>query len=179
MWGLIQQEKSPKKKRNCPPSQHRTLRPLSIYLGHSTLGVDLSDSWASERNLLFSLQAFSNPDVRLLNCEFNFFVFLLSFAFFSPLGHARYDITLARGKESQYRHRIASKARSTRYLLYVAYTPCVASTVRLVLMCTCILRASTFTSNLFCCRSFSFHLWDLQVLVSYIELLFTTDFVVE
>ena len=80
----------------------------------------------------------------------HFFVFLLSFAFFSPLGHARYDIIAARGQQSQYRHRIASKTRSTRYLLYVAYTPRVASTVRLVLKCTYILRARTSTSNLFC-----------------------------
>ena len=36
---LIQQEKSPQKKRSCPPSQHRSLRPLSTYLGHSTLAT--------------------------------------------------------------------------------------------------------------------------------------------
>ena len=28
MWGFIPQEKSPQKKRSCPPSQYRTLRPL-------------------------------------------------------------------------------------------------------------------------------------------------------
>ena len=32
-------EKSDQKKRSCPPSQHRTQRPLSTYLGHTTLGV--------------------------------------------------------------------------------------------------------------------------------------------
>ena len=108
-----------------------------------------------------------------------FFVFLLSFAFFSPLGHTRPDIIVARGQQSQYRHRIASKARSTHYLLYVAYTPRVACTVRLVLMCTCILRASIPTSNLFCCCLFSSHLRDLHCLVSYIELLFTTGLAAE
>ena len=90
-------------------------------------------------------------DLRVI---FLFFSFL--FFYFPSLDHARYDITVARGQQSQYRHRIASKARSTCYLLYVAYTPCVASTVCLVLMCTCILRARTFTSNLFCCCSFPF-----------------------
>ena len=29
-------EKPNQKKRSCPPSQHRTQRPLSTYLGHST-----------------------------------------------------------------------------------------------------------------------------------------------
>ena len=114
--------------------------------------------WASERNLLFSLQAFSTPYVRLffmdLPVNFLFFSFLLFY--FPSLDHARYDIIVARGQQSQYRHRIASKARSTRYLLYVAYTPRVASTVRLVLMCTCLLRARTFTSNLFVVVRFLF-----------------------
>ena len=45
---------------------------------------------------------------------------------------------------------------ATHYVLYVAYTPRVASTVRLVLICTCILRARTSTSNLFGWL-FSFH----------------------
>ena len=91
------------------------------------------------------------PYVRLveLDLRVNFF-FSHFFCFLSPLCHARDDIVLARGQRPQHRHRIASKARSTRFLLYVAYTSCVACTVRLVLMCTCTLRASTSTSNLFC-----------------------------
>ena len=35
----MQQEKSPQKKRSCPPSQHRSLRSLSVYIGHSTVRV--------------------------------------------------------------------------------------------------------------------------------------------
>ena len=85
-----------------------------------------------------------------------FFVFLPSFAFFSPLGHARYDIIVAHGQQPQYRHRITSKARSTHYLLYVACTPRVVCTVLLVLMCTYLVRARTFTSKLFCCFRFLF-----------------------
>ena len=111
-----------------------------------------------------------------LPVNFLFFSFLLFY--FPSLDHARYDIIVARGQQSQCRHRISSKARSTRYLLYVANTPCVASTVRLVLMCTCVLRARTSASNLFCCLFF-FTLSSLMVLVSYIELLFTADFAVE
>ena len=112
-----------------------------------------------------------------LPVNFLFFSFLLFY--FPSLDHARYDIIVARGQQSQYRHQIALKARSTHYLLYVAYTPRVACTVRLVLMCTCILRASIPTSNLFCCCLFSSHLRDLHCLVSYIELLFTTGLAAE
>ena len=36
IYGLIQQEKSPQKKRSCSQSQQRTLRPFSIHLGHTT-----------------------------------------------------------------------------------------------------------------------------------------------
>ena len=42
------------------------------------------------------------------------------------------------------------------YFLYVACTPRVACTVRLVLMCTCLLRTGTFTSNLFVVVRFLF-----------------------
>ena len=87
-------------------------------------------------------------------CEL-FYFFLLYYAFFSPLGHARYDIIVARGQLPQHRHRIASKARCTRYLLYVAYTPCVACTVRLVLMCS-ILYAQAPSSQTFFVARFLF-----------------------
>ena len=133
---------------------------------HTTHDVDLSDSWASERSLLFSLQTFSTYPIMwdLLNwtCE-SIFIFLLYYAFFSPLGHARYDIIVARGQLPQHRHRIASKARSTRYLLYVAYTPCVACTVRLVLMCS-ILYAQAPSSQTFFLLFvfFSLTVWDLH-----------------
>ena len=103
-----------------------------------------------------------------------FFVFLPYYAFFSPLGHARYDIIVACGQLPQHRHRFASKA-STRYLLYVACTPCVACTVRL---CWCVvyctrkhLQVKPFfvVRFLFTCRS------PLMVLVS---IYIATDFVV-
>ena len=115
----------------------------------------------------------------LLNwtCE-SIFIFLLYYAFFSPLCHARYDIILARGQRPQHRHWIASKARSTRYLLYVACTPCVACTVRLVLMCS-ILYAQAPSSQTFFLLFVFFSLMrsPLVVLVLYTEFLFTTDFV--
>ena len=119
----------------------------------------------------------------LLNwtCEL-IFCFSHFFRFLSPLCHARYDIVLARGQRPQHRRRIAPKARSTRYLLYVACTPCVACTVRLVLMCS-ILFAQALSSQTFLLLFVSFSLMrsPLMVLGSYILQLIllsrTADFV--
>ena len=180
MWGLIQKEK-PIQKRSCPQSQHRTLRLLPIYLGHSTLNVDLSDSWASGRNLLFSLQAFSTPDVRLLKwpCE-SIFCFSPIFCFLFPSGSRaiRYYIsTRTTVAVPTSNSRESEESIPTHHLLYVACTPRVACTVRLVLMCTWLLRAGIFTSN-FCFLFVSFSLMrsPLMVSVSYIEFFFATDF---
>ena len=120
----------------------------SLYLGHATLDVDLQQrSFGARPSLLPTGLLYPRCETVELDLRVNFW-FSPTFCFLFPLGHARYDITVARGQQSQYRHQLASKARSTRYLLHIAYTPCVACTVHYVLMCACTLRASTFTSNL-------------------------------
>ena len=69
----------------------------------------------------------------------------------------------------------------THYLLYVACTPRVASTVHLVLMGTCILRARTSTSNLFVVvcflRTYEISTDGLSLIEWF--LLFTSDFAVK
>jgi len=113
----------------------------------------------------------------LLNwtCE-SIFIFLLYYAFFSPLGHARYDIIVARGQLPQHRHRIASKARSTRYLLYVACTPCVACTVRLVLMCSILYAQAPSSQTFFVVVRF---LFTYEISTDGLSLIYiATDFVV-
>ena len=149
------------------PSKPATnLASLSIYLGHSTLAVDLSDSWTSECNLLFSLQAFSTPYVRLLDwiCE-SIFLFFSYLWFLFPFGSRaiRYYISTRTTAAVPTSNSLESEESiPTRYLLYVAYTPRVASTVLLVLVCTCLLRASTMSNCCCCCCCLlSFHLWDL------------------
>ena len=81
-----------------------------------------------------------------------FFVFLLSFAFFSLFGSRAiryYGSTRTPVAVPTSNSLESEESIPTHYLLYVAYTPRVASTVRLVLMCTCILCARISTSNLF------------------------------
>ena len=114
----------------------------------------------------------------------HFFCFSTAFCFLFPLGSRaiRYYIinnTLTTVAVPTSNSPESEESIPTHYLLYVACTPRVACTVRLVLMCTCLLRASISKSNLFCCCLFSSHLRDLHCLVSYISLLFTTGLAAE
>ena len=56
-------EKSDPKKRSCSPSQHRTQRPLSVYLGHTT---PMRDFRPSPKVFFFTTLAHSNS--RMATC---------------------------------------------------------------------------------------------------------------
>ena len=91
----------------------------------------------------------------------HFFCFSTTFCFLFPLGSRaiRYYIinnTLTTVAVPTSNSPESEESIPTHYLLYVACTPRVACTVRLVLMCTCLLRARTFTSNLFVVVRFLF-----------------------
>ena len=150
------------------------------------------DTWRwPKRQLSFGAQPSFLPtgllylrfETVLIGPASQFFVFLLSFAFFFSFGTRaiRYYISTRTTAAVPTSNNLESEESIlTHHLLYVACTPRVACTVRLVLMCTCILRARTFKSNLFLLFVFfSLMRSPLVVLVSNVDFLFTTGFCFE
>ena len=163
MWGLIQKRSLTKRREAVLQASSEPCVPFFIPRPF--------DTWRwPKRQLSFGAQpSFLSTGLLYPICETFWmdlrvsFCFSPIFCFLFPFGSRaiRYYISTRTTAAVQTSNSLENEGPiPSCYLLYVACTPRVACRVRLVLMCT--LRASTFTSNIFRCCSFSFHLWDLH-----------------